>query len=307
MTERPSLPRRVALAVMEHAAWVLPSARGPWAKAMQHELPQIENDLEALAWAGGCLVASYVERGGAMVRTRQWAKIGLAALLAIVVIGPASWWEGQRPYFTPGNHQVFRECSDAGAMAGFLIFIAAAIPGMAALFQIHDGKFRDAARAGRVCGIIIVPYLAALVLVSLLTPRTVVNIGDSYCYDLWCIGVSQVDATPRGQDIRYDVRVTAFVDSTHTHRLPASEATSFFYVLDDKGRGYDLLRDASFVGANVTVQPGETVKSSFAFLAPANARRLYLVGNDYGWLPWVYLYFGSDFSLFHRPPLLRIL
>ena len=64
MTRRPSLSRRIALALMEHAARVLPSARGPWAKAMQHELPQIENDLEALKWAGGCLLASYVERSG---------------------------------------------------------------------------------------------------------------------------------------------------------------------------------------------------------------------------------------------------
>jgi hypothetical protein len=274
---------------------------------MQNELPQIENDLEALAWACGCLIASYVERGRAMMRTRQSVKIGLAAFLAVVVIGSASWWEGQRPYFTPGNHQVFRECTNAGAMAGVLIFIAAAIPGMAALLRMHDGNFRDAARAGQVCAVIMVPYLTALVLVSLLTPRTVVNIGDSYCYDLWCIGVNQVDATPRGRNIRYDVRVTAFVDSSHTHRLPVSEATSFFYMLDDQGRAYDLLRDASFIGADVTVQPGETVKSSFAFLARGDARKLYLVGSDYGWLPWVYLYFGSDFSLFHRPPLLRIL
>jgi hypothetical protein len=241
------------------------------------------------------------------MRTRQWVKIGLAALLATAVIGPVSWWEGQRPYFTPGNHQVFRECSNAGALAGFLIFIAAAIPGMAALFRIHDGKFRDAARAGRVCAAIIVPYLAALVLVSLLIPRTVVNIGDSYCYDLWCVGVNQVNATPKGQNIRYEVRVTAFVDSSHTHHLPASEATSFFYVLDDQGRGYGLMRDASFVDANVVLQPGETLQSSFAFIASAKARKLYLVGKDYGWLPWVYLYFGSDFSLFHRRPLLRIL
>ncbi len=293
---------------MEHAAWVLPAARGPWAKAMQHEIPQIENDLEALTWAGGCLAASYVERGRAIMRTPQWKKIGLPAFLAMAAIGAASWWAGQRPYVTPGNHQVFREASNAGAIAGFLIFIAAAIPGMAAaLFGINDRNFQQAARAGRLCALIIGPYLAAVVLASLLTPRTLVNIGDSYCYDLWCLGVNQVSAAPRGQDVLYNVRITAFVDSTHTHRLPAEAAKSFFYVLDEQGRRFPLLPDASFADADVTVQPGESVKSSFAFLAPANARKLYLMGNDYGWLPWVYLYFGSDFSLLHRAALLRIL
>ena len=154
---------------MEHAAWVLPSVREPWAKAMQHELVQIENDLEALAWAGGCLFASYVEKGRAM--TRQQKTIGLATLLAIAVIGPAWWWAGHRPYLTPGNHQIFHQDSNVAALAGFLVFIAAAIAGLTALFRLPDRKYREAARAGRVCIITIVPYLAALALVSLLTPR----------------------------------------------------------------------------------------------------------------------------------------
>ena len=306
MTERPSLPRRVALALMEHAARVLPATRGSWAKAMRNELPQIENDLEAVTWAGGCLAASYVERGRAM--SGRSMIIGLAALFAIAAIAAASWWAGQRPYLTPGNHQTFREGSNIAALAGFLVFMAAAIPGIAALLGIHDRKSHRAARAGRVCAIIMLPYLAALTLVSLLTPGTVVNIGDSYCYDLWCLGVNQVKATPRGPDILYTAEVRIFVDSTHPHYLPAEPAKSFFYVLDDQGRRYPLLRDASFLNTDVTVQPGESVKSSLAFLAPPNARKLYLMGEaGQVFLPWVYLYFGSDISLFHRRPLLRIL
>jgi hypothetical protein len=306
MTKRSSLLRRIALALMEHSARVLPAARGTWAKAMRHELPQIENDLEALAWAGGSLVASYGERLRAM--TRQQVGIGLAVILAIAAIGAASWWAGQRPYLTPGNHQVFYEGSNIGAMAGFLVFIAAAIPGLVALLGIHDRKFHTATRAGRVCAVIIGPYLAALTLVSLLTPGTMVNIGDSYCYDLWCVGVNRVNAIPTGQDILYTAEVSIFVDSTHPHHLPAEPAKSFFYVLDDRGRRYPLLRDASFLNADVTVQPGESLKSSLAFLAPRNTRRLYLMGEaGQVFLPWVYLYFGSDISLFHRRALLRIL
>ena len=223
------------------------------------------------------------------------------------MIGPAWWWAGQRPYLTPGNQQIFREDSNAGAMAGFLVFVAAAIAGLTALFLALNRKDHEAARAGRVFAIIIVPYLAALALVSLLTPRTVVNVGDSYCYDLWCLGVNQVTATPSGQNILYTADVRIFVDSTHAHQLPAEEAKLFFYVLDDKGRRYPLLREASFVDADVTVQPGESVKSSFAFRAPRNERKLYLMANDGGLPPWVYMYFGSDISLFHRRALLRIL
>jgi hypothetical protein len=301
MTKRPSLPRRMALALMEHTAWVLPPARAHWARAMQHELPQIENDLEALAWAGGCVVASYI------MLTRQHMKIGLALLLAVAAVGAASWWAGQRPYLTPGNHQIFRQDSNAGAMVGFLVFVASAIACLSALFQACNRKDHEAARAGRICAIIFVPYLAALALVSLLTPRTIVNVGDSYCYDLWCLGVNQVNATPGGQNILYTADVSIFVDSTHDHQLPAERAEHFFYAVDDQGRRYPLLMEASFVNANVIVHPGESVKSSFAFRAPRNARKLYLMANDGGLPPWVYLYFGSDISLFHRRALVRIL
>jgi hypothetical protein len=185
--------------------------------------------------------------------------------------------------------------------------MAAAVPGVAALFGIHDRKFHEAARAGRICALIIGPYLAALMLVSLLTPRTIVDIGDSYCYDLWCLSVNQVNATPRGQDTLYTAEVRISLDSTHSHYLPAEPAKSFFYVLDDQGRRYPLLRDASFLNADVTVHAGESLKSSFAFLAPRDTRKLYLMGEaGQVFLPWVYLYFGSDISLFHRRALLRI-
>lgn len=57
-----SASRRIALALMEHAAHVLPPARSKWADAMRHEIHHVENDLEALRWAAGCVVAGYVER-----------------------------------------------------------------------------------------------------------------------------------------------------------------------------------------------------------------------------------------------------
>ena len=57
--------RRIALALMEHAAQVLPSARSKWGEAMRHEIHHIENDREALKWACGCVLASYVERSRA--------------------------------------------------------------------------------------------------------------------------------------------------------------------------------------------------------------------------------------------------
>jgi hypothetical protein len=64
MSGRASPVRRVASALIAHAANVLPPLRFPWGEAMKHELDHIEDDVEAVRWAAGCVIASYLERGG---------------------------------------------------------------------------------------------------------------------------------------------------------------------------------------------------------------------------------------------------
>ncbi len=49
---------------MQHTANVLPKSRSDWAQAMTNELEHVEGDFAALRWATGCVLASYIERGG---------------------------------------------------------------------------------------------------------------------------------------------------------------------------------------------------------------------------------------------------
>ncbi len=86
MSVRLPFLRRLAVALMEHAAQVLPSARAPWAEAMKHELDHIEGDVEALTWASGCVLASYVERSKVMNVLQTWYARGL---LAFFIAGEA--------------------------------------------------------------------------------------------------------------------------------------------------------------------------------------------------------------------------
>ncbi len=300
------LARRMALALMEHAARVFPSAHGPWATAMQNELPQIENDLEALTWAGGCLAASYVERGRAIFsHVQRRRKIAAVGLIASAALAAAFWWGGQRLFITPGTHQVFQEqASFAGEMAACLGFLAAFLIGVPTLlFALNDGKFT---RAARVWAGILIPYTLALVGVALLTPRTIVSVGDIYCWDDWCMGVQQVNAARQGENILYTAEVRIVSEHYKPSRVPAGRAKTFFDVHEERGRSFPLLANASFADADVTLHHGESVKSSLAFLAPANARELYLLGHDLG-PPWAYLAIGGDRAPFHRRALLRIL
>lgn len=64
MSERVSVLRRIALSIARHAFRVLPPTRSEWGQAMGRELDHIESDWKALRWSAGCVIASYVERGG---------------------------------------------------------------------------------------------------------------------------------------------------------------------------------------------------------------------------------------------------
>jgi hypothetical protein len=245
------------------------------------------------------------------MKVQRWKKIGWITLLAMSALLAASWWIGQRPYITPGTNQIFRMDSDVPVPVAFVEFfwcvivLAAMVVGFfSVLFCLNDRNLhREAARVGKVCAWIVLPYMAALMLVSMLTPRTIVSVGDGYCWDLWCVGVEQVNAIPHGQNVLYTANVRVFSDA---NRVPTSRDKDFLYAIDERGRRYPVFQNSSALQLDVKVFPRESVKTSLSFLAPANAGKLYLAGGEVE-MPWVYLYFGSDLNPLHRRTLLRIL
>ena len=86
MSQRPSLLRRIASALMAYAAEILPRARSSWAEAMKHELDQVEGDRAAVTWAVGCLLASCVERSRVLDVMHTWYVRGLLTLLIVVEV-----------------------------------------------------------------------------------------------------------------------------------------------------------------------------------------------------------------------------
>ena len=238
--------------------------------------------------------------GAVLMQVQRWQKAGTAAALALIALSAVSRWVGQRPYLTPGTHQVFRMDSTLGFFLELLVVLSTVIVGLITML---------AGRRRWIAPCIAVAYVGAVVLVSVFTPKTIVNIGDSYCWDLWCVGIRSVNTTPQDQNTLYTAQVSLFVDSPTAElelRDPGKgQAKQFFYAVDEQGRRFPILAYAPLADATVTVKPGESVKSSLTFLAPANARNLYLTG-DIEAPPWVRLYFGSDLNPFHRRTLLRV-
>ncbi len=264
---------------------------GPWRD-------RYGDEFEALLDEAGTdvRIALDVFAGALLMQVQRWQKIASVAFVAMASLFIASWWIGQRPHVTPGSHQIFRMDSVPGALLEFLVLLLLGIVGMVTLVS---------ARRRWLCPSIAALYMGAVVLVSLLTPKTIVNIGDSYCWDLWCVGIQNVNTSPQGENILYTAEVSLFVDSTTAQLELSGQPKQFFYVMDEQGRRYPILAYAPLADEKVIVKPGESVKSSITFLAPANARSLYLTG-DIGAPPWVRLYFGSDLNPFHRRSLLRV-
>jgi hypothetical protein len=80
---RPGFRRRIAHALMRHAARVMPAAEMDWGVAMRNELEAIEDDQVALRWSAGCLVAGYGERLNSLLQT-WYARGALGCVIALL-------------------------------------------------------------------------------------------------------------------------------------------------------------------------------------------------------------------------------
>jgi hypothetical protein len=230
------------------------------------------------------------------MRIRSWRTTSAIALGASAVLALAGWYSGQHTYISPGTHTVLHQDSNFGGVLGFLVCVAAAIGIVCACVLAMRGRSVEAKRTLRTVAAAFGLYVGAVVAVSVATPRTIVSAGDSYCYDLWCIGIQQVNIASQGPSTVYSANVRMFSDA---HRVNTSAQPESLYLLDEQGRRYPVQAEA------ITLRPGESVNTSIRFVAPP-ARRLYLT-RDYPVMPWVPLYFGSDLSPFHRRTLLRVL
>lgn len=244
----------------------------------------------------GWRIALDVFTGGILMQIRSWRTTGAITFAGAAVLFWAAWYAGQHTYITPGTHTVLRQDSNFGGVLGFLVCVAAAIGMVCAWVLAMRGKSAEAKRALRRVAAAFSLYVAAVIAVSVATPRTIVSIGDSYCYDLWCIGIQQVSAASQGPSALYTADVKVFSDA---HRVNTSAQPESLYLLDEQGHRYPVQAEAR------TLRPGESVNTSIRFVAPP-ARRLYLT-RDYPVMPWVPVYFGSDISPFHRRTLLRVL
>ncbi len=86
MNSHGRLLRRIAAALLRHAASIMPPDRSAWAQAMQNEIHHIERDRAALSWALGAVLTSYLQRSrlSSLIQTP-----GVRWFLALFILGQA--------------------------------------------------------------------------------------------------------------------------------------------------------------------------------------------------------------------------
>ena len=193
--------------------------------------------------------------------------------------------------------------SDAiGSMVFLPVMVISALMLMAALMCLPGREFRFAGKIVGWWSAGFPAYTALTIVVSLLLPQKVVNPGQSYCVDSWCIGIQSVTKTTVGQSVAYQTDVRIFSDAG---RGNISAKGASLYLVDERGRRFPLIPDPSVTPFDVELNPGQSVNTSLTFLAATDAQHLFLRGDGDLWITKFFI--GDDSALLHRPTLIRVL
>jgi len=198
-------------------------------------------------------------------------------------------------------------------LLAYLVTLVTAIGLVIAVGILIARKFRTAAKVAAASVTVLVFYFVAATTIWWVSPERVIKLGDSYCWDLWCMGIDKVNAIPRGQETIYKIDVHFFSDA-NTVKTGTDDA--LVYLVDDRGRRFPLVDDPSVIPINTRLDPGQSLNTSLTFVAPTDATHLFLTGDaplpDHIPLPWRFfkiyadLHFGYE-KLKHKPTVLQVL
>ena len=202
-----------------------------------------------------------------------------------------------------------------GSLLGFayLATLISAIGLVISVVILLGGKFRTAAKVATASMFALAFYFVAATTIWWVSPERVIKLGDSYCWDLWCMGIDEVNTTPRGQEIIYKIDVHFFSDA---NTVTTGSDDALIYLVDDRGRRFPLVDDPSVIPINSRLDPRQSLSTSLTFVTPADATHLFLTGDaplpDHVPLEWRFfkiyadLHFGYE-KLKHKTTVLQVL
>jgi len=142
----------------------------------------------------------------------------------------------------------------------------------------------------RIYAVCLALYLAAVVLVSPFVPQRVLKIGETLCFDDWCISVDGVESNASSEEVSYLVNLRL---SSRARRVTQRENNLALYVADSLGHRYNPLPKPSDTPLNVRLGPGDAVLATRSFQIPLTASQPRLVIAHEGGFPVQWFILGS--------------
>jgi hypothetical protein len=187
-----------------------------------------------------------------------------------------------------------------------LLFILAFLSAVAALtvaaYQAIRGRARRAGVILLRVAVSTAAYLGIVALVSVSSPRRVMQAGEERCFDDWCFAVSKVSRIASAGGVSYAVEFRLF---SQAKRVAQRENNVEVYVVDARGNRFEPAPTPSEPPFNVLLQPGDSVTTTRVFRLPADARDVGLVLDHSSSGPGI-LIIGDDLSLFHKRTILQL-
>ena len=144
-------------------------------------------------------------------------------------------------------------------------------------------------------------YFSIVIVVSAIGPRRKYRVGDTQCFDDWCITV--VDAR-RTESSRPGIDVTLRL-SNRARGTPMGEKGTVVYLVDGDGDRYDPRPLGAEPALDTRIPAGASVLTRRSFDVPTAARDLGLVYTHEGGFPigWLII---TEGGWFQKPPIVHL-
>ena len=191
-----------------------------------------------------------------------------------------------------------------------LFFLASALASivtlLAALISAIRARGRTAAKILKLWAAYATVYMIVALAYDFLAPQRIIQVGEPWCLDDWCLTAEAVNANQAQSVTTYkiDLRI-----SSRARRVSQRAAGAWIYLINvNNGQLVPPDSDASAVPLDVRLQPLQEVTTSRVFHVPSQAVNLGLITGHGG--PYCsamsLLIIGEGGCLFKKPTMIRI-
>ena len=183
-----------------------------------------------------------------------------------------------------------------------LLFLATVAALLTAAVAALRGQRPRALRILRRLAIGAGAYFAAVLLVAFFSTPPVHQVGETMCFDDWCITVADAKPTTTGSGQSW--RVTLRI-SSRAKRITQGEKYVVVYLTDSLHRRFDADPASVAVPLDSRVGPGESVDVERRFDLPADASGIKLIFTHEGGFPIGAFIIGEN-QLFHNATVVKL-